>query len=174
MIKAGFTVTLKVFNKTNYRVNHCLIIVYVTSPLITSKIFNSVKFYFEVSCTNIIFDKNCPEKFVMNSKSTFGAAIRAMRKERKLPLRKVAAVLDIDPSTLSKIERNERSANKVMVLQLAELFEMDSDELLVSFLSDKVANELLEEENSEEVLKVAEEKIEYLKSKNVKQGNLNF
>ena len=110
----------------------------------------------------------------MNSKSTFGAAIRTMRNERNLPLRKVAAVLDIDPSTLSKIERNERSANKVMVLQLAELFEMDTDELLVSFLSDKVANELLEEENSEQVLKVAEEKIEYLKSKNVKQGNLNF
>lgn len=36
------------------------------------------------------------------------------------------------------------------------------------------ANELLEEENTEEVLKVAEEKIEYLKSKNVKQGNLKF
>lgn len=101
----------------------------------------------------------------MNSKSTFGAAIRAERKERKLPLRKVAAILDIDPSTLSKIERNERPANKVMVLQLAELFEMDADQLMVSFLSDKVAYDLLEEENTEEVLKVAEEKIEYLKSK---------
>lgn len=110
----------------------------------------------------------------MNSKSTFGAAIRAKRKERNLPIRKVAAILDIDPSTLSKIERNERSANKAMVLQLADLFEIDSEELMVSFLSDKVANELLEEENTEEVLKVAEEKIEYLKSKNVKQGNLKF
>lgn len=110
----------------------------------------------------------------MNHKSTFGAAIRAMRKDRNFPLRKVAAILDIDPSTLSKIERNERTANKVMVLQLAQLFEMDEDELLVSFLSDKVANELLEEDNSEEVLKVAEEKIEYLKSKHIKQGNLNI
>ncbi|PKD43740.1 helix-turn-helix domain-containing protein [Rhodohalobacter barkolensis] len=110
----------------------------------------------------------------MKFKSTFGAVIREMRKQRNLPIRKVAAVLDIDPSTLSKIERNERSANKVMVLKLAELFEIDSDELLVSFLSDKIANELFEEENTEEVLKVAEEKIEYLKSKNIKQGNLNF
>lgn len=110
----------------------------------------------------------------MNSKSTFGAVIRAERKERNLPLRKVAAVLDIDPSTLSKIERNERSANKVMVLQLADLFDIDADELMVSFLSDKVANELLEEENTDEVLKVAEEKIDYMKSKNVKQGNLKF
>ncbi|MEX2411313.1 MAG: helix-turn-helix transcriptional regulator [Candidatus Paceibacterota bacterium] len=110
----------------------------------------------------------------MNSKSTFGAAIRAMRKERNLPLRKVAAILDIDPSTLSKIERNERTANKVMVHQIAELFEMNSDELLVSFLSDKVAYELLEEDNSDEVLKVAEEKIEYMKSKNVKQGSLKI
>lgn len=110
----------------------------------------------------------------MNSKSTFGAAIRAKRKERNLPLRKVAAILDIDPSTLSKIERNERSANKVMVLKLADLFEINADKLMVSFLSDKVANELLEEENTEEVLKVAEEKIEYLKSKKVKQKKLKF
>lgn len=110
----------------------------------------------------------------MNNKSTFGSIIRGKRKARNLPLRKVAAVLDIDPSTLSKIERNERSANKVMVLQLADIFEIDADELMVSFLSDKVANELLEEENTEEVLKVAEEKIEYLKSINVKQGNLKL
>ena len=110
----------------------------------------------------------------MKNRSTFGAIIRAKRKERNLPLRKVAAILDIDPSTLSKIERSERTANKVMVLQLADLFEVDAEELMVSFLSDKVVYELLEEENSGEVLKVAEEKIEYLKSTNVKQGNLNL
>lgn len=101
---------------------------------------------------------------VMNFLSTFGTTIREIRKERNLPIRKVAAMLDIDPSTLSKIERNERSANKVIVYQLAEIFKMDPNELLVSFLSDKVANELLDEDNSVKVLKVAEEKIEYLKS----------
>lgn len=110
----------------------------------------------------------------MNSQSSFGEAIRSKRKEKNLPLRKVAAVLDIDPSTLSKIERGERSANKTMVLVLANLFEIDPDELLVSFLSDKVAYELLEEENPEKVLKVAEEKIEYMKSKNIEQGNLEI
>lgn len=42
---------------------------------------------------------------------TFGEVIKKLREDNGLPLRKVAAHLDIDPSTLGKIERNERSAN---------------------------------------------------------------
>jgi len=39
---------------------------------------------------------------------TFGEYIRRLREEKKLPLRKVAAQLDIDTSTLSKVERGDR------------------------------------------------------------------
>ena len=44
-------------------------------------------------------------------KKTFGEIIREGREHEGLPLRKVAAFIDIDPSTLSKIERGERSEN---------------------------------------------------------------
>ncbi len=47
----------------------------------------------------------------MQNKETFGELIRKLRERNGLPIRKVAAHLDIDPSTLSKIERDERSAN---------------------------------------------------------------
>lgn len=110
----------------------------------------------------------------MTIKESFGEHIRKLREEKGLPLRKVAAVLDIDPSTLSKIERGERSANKEMILVLAELFKEDKETLGVILLSDKVAYDLMQEENPNEILKVAEEKIKYLKTKSHQQGKLDF
>ncbi|MEA3450819.1 MAG: transcriptional regulator, partial [Bacteroidota bacterium] len=73
-----------------------------------------------------------------------------------------------------KIERGERTANKEMLPLLAELFNDSEKTLGLIFFSDKVAYQLMEEENPSEILKVAEEKIQYLKDKNVKQGSLNF
>lgn len=105
---------------------------------------------------------------------SFGEHIRNLREQNGLPLRKVAAVLDIDPSTLSKIERGERSANKELITVLADLFKEDKEILRLILLSDKVANDLYSEQNSNVILKVAEEKIEYLKNKNLIQGLLNF
>ena len=99
----------------------------------------------------------------MVQKETFGEVIRKLREESGLPLRKVAALLDIDPSTLGKIERNERTANKEMIEKFAEIFSINSKPLLVSYLSDKVAYEIMEEDYTKDILKVAEEKIKYYK-----------
>lgn len=104
-----------------------------------------------------------PKINFMSQNETFGEIIRKLRDESGLPLRKVAAHLDIDPSTLGKIERNERNANKEMVEKLAQLFSVNSKLLLVSFLSDKVAYEIMEEDYTKEILKVAEEKVKYHK-----------
>lgn len=125
------------------------------------------------------FDKNCPDFIFkkikeMTIKESFGEHIRKLREENGLPLRKVAAVLDIDPSTLSKIERGERSANKEMIPVLAELFKEAPETLGLILFSDKVAYDLMQEENSNEILKVAEEKIKYLKNKSLQQGKLDF
>ncbi len=110
----------------------------------------------------------------MTVKESFGEHIKRLREEHKLPLRKVASVLDLDPSTLSKIERGERTANKEMLPLLAELFSENEKELSLILFSDKVAYQLMEEENPNEILKVAEEKIQYLKNKSAKQGSLNL
>jgi transcriptional regulator with XRE-family HTH domain len=110
----------------------------------------------------------------MKVRESFGEHIKKLRDERKLPIRKVASVLDIDPSTLSKIERGERTANKEMIPLLAELFNEDEKTLSIILFSDKVAYQILEEENPNEILKVAEEKIQYLKNKNLKQGSFDL
>lgn len=110
----------------------------------------------------------------MSIQETFGEHIRKLREQFGLPLRKVAATLDIDPSTLSKIERGERSANKEMLPLLAELFSENEETLGLILLSDKVANDLMQEANPNEILKVAEEKIKYLKTRSLQQGKIDF
>lgn len=104
-------------------------------------------------------------KPVYLAQQTFGETLRKLREDGGMPLRKLAALLDIDQSTLSKIERDERKANTDLIDKLSRIFKTDKKELHISFISDKVAYELLDEESSIDILKVAEEKIEYLKSK---------
>jgi len=108
----------------------------------------------------------------MTTRESFGEHIKKLREDHKLPIRKVASVLDIDPSTWSKIERGERNANKEMLPIIADLFNEKEETLSLILFSDKVAYQILGEKNPNEILKVAEEKIQYLKNKNLEQGSL--
>ena len=103
-----------------------------------------------------------------NSFQTIGEVIRQLREERELPLRKIAALLDIDTSFFSKIERNERKATKEQIHKLEEIFEVKKDFLMIPYLSEKIYFELLEEDCASQVLKVAEERVKYEKNKSQK------
>ncbi|MDD2385917.1 MAG: helix-turn-helix transcriptional regulator [Bacteroidales bacterium] len=92
-----------------------------------------------------------------------GELIRTLREKEGYPLRKVAAFLDIDQAVLSKIERGQRKLTKEQVVQLADFFNYDEKEMLVNFLSDQIIYEIGNEKYAKDALKVAEEKIEYLK-----------
>ncbi|MGM0498392.1 MAG: helix-turn-helix domain-containing protein [Bacteroidota bacterium] len=92
---------------------------------------------------------------------SFGKQIRKLRENQGLPLRKIAAILDIDQSILSKIERGERRATKEQVIHIAKIFNVEEKELLINYLSDKVLFELKDEDLAEDALKVAEQKIRY-------------
>lgn len=98
------------------------------------------------------------------STETIGEKLRHIREEKELPLRKVAALLDIDVAILSKMERGERRITKEVVLKLADIYDYSADELLVSFLSDKILYEIQDEDLGIEALKVAEERAKYLKA----------
>ena len=99
----------------------------------------------------------------MTKIETFGEKIRTLREENNMTLRKLAALLDLDQSTLSKIERSERKANAEMIERLSKIFKINKKELQVSFVSDLVAYNLLEEKFGKEILQVAEQKMIYLK-----------
>lgn len=97
----------------------------------------------------------------MQKIESFGEMLRKLREENEMPLRKLAAQLDLDQSTLRKIERKERNANSDQKEKNAKIFKVSKKDLQVNFLSDKVAYELLEEEFGVESLQVAEEKVKY-------------
>ncbi len=99
---------------------------------------------------------------------TVGQIIRTKRETLGLLLRQVSAYADIDQAILSKIERNERKPTKDLILKIAEILQLDKQELLVQFMSDKIAYEIADEDCASRVLKVAEEKIEYIKSHPIK------
>ncbi len=104
----------------------------------------------------------------MQNLDSIGTQIRKLREEAAMPLRKLAASLDIDQSTLSKIERDERKPNVRMIEQIAKIFKSDKKGLLVTFYSDLVAYEIQEENSFSEILQVAEAKIEYQRTKTKK------
>lgn len=104
----------------------------------------------------------------------FGENIRELREKRNLPLRKVAAYLDIDTSILSKIERGERPISADLISKFSEFFNIDEEQLKTEYLGEEVARKIYDSSNIDEIFKVAEQKAEYLKSKALKQGNIEF
>lgn len=98
------------------------------------------------------------------SKETIEDKLRKLREENELPLRKVAAELDIDVAILSKMERGERPLSKEVVKKLAKIYKHDEEELTVLFLSQRIVKEYGEEELALKAMQVAEEQIKYNKT----------
>ena len=89
--------------------------------------------------------------------------IRQLREQAEMPLRKLAAILDIDQSTLSKLERGERPINRQMIPIIAKTFNVDEKELVIRFMSRQVAYQLADEVFAKDILIAAEEEIKYIR-----------
>jgi len=99
---------------------------------------------------------------------SLGDIIRKLREEKELPLRTVAAYLDIDQAILSRIERGQRKPTREQVVKLAKYFKVNENDLLVAWLSDKLVYEVADEQNALKALQVAEEKVKYQNTKKKK------
>lgn len=93
-----------------------------------------------------------------------GEVLRELRESKGLLLRQVGAKLSIDPTILSKIERNGRMPTKHQVRALAKFFQEQENEIIIAWLSDKLVYEVENEELGLQAMKVAEQKIEYLRT----------
>jgi transcriptional regulator with XRE-family HTH domain len=94
-----------------------------------------------------------------------GDYIRQLREQAEMPLRKLAALLDIDQSTLSKLERGERPVSRQMLPIIAKTFKVDEKELVIKFMSKQVAYQLADEKYAKDILIAAEEELSYAKSR---------
>lgn len=93
----------------------------------------------------------------------FGNKIRELRESKGLLLRQLAAVLEIDTATMSKIERGDRVAKKEHLVLLAQLLETDYEQLHTLWLAEKVYQLVAGEKDAIEALKVAEDEVKYQK-----------
>lgn len=92
---------------------------------------------------------------------SLGTLIRKLRSEHKMPLRTLAAFLQIDQALLSRIERGQRKATRQQVQKLSEFFRVPEHELMVLWLSDKLIHEMGNEVAALDALQVAEDVVEY-------------
>jgi len=98
-------------------------------------------------------------------KETFGEYIKQLRTEHNLTLTQLAAQLDLDSANLSKIENNKREFDEKRLVLLADIFNLDISILRTEFFSDVIAKKLYENNCDNDTLILAEQKVEYLKSK---------
>ena len=112
---------------------------------------------------HIIADNNNP----VNSRQTgilksmlLGERIRELRAEHGVLQRQLAALLEIDTPMFSKIERGDRRAKRTQVIQLAEYFNIDKNELLTLWLADKVLDAVEDEDElKHDAIEVAQKRI---------------
>ena len=100
-------------------------------------------------------------------RETFGEYIKRLRTENGFTLTQLAAKLDLDSANLSKIENNKREFDERRLTLLSKVFDLDIAKLRTEFFSDFIAKKLYENNCDEETLVLAEEKVAYLKSKNL-------
>lgn len=93
---------------------------------------------------------------------SFGEYIRQLRESSDMPLRKLAAIMDIDQSTLSKLERGERPVNRQMLPIIATTFNLEEKDLVVRFISNNIVVQLANEIYREEILSAAENELRKL------------
>ena len=107
-------------------------------------------------------------------KETFGEYIHKLRSDSRLTLTKLAAALDIDQSTLSKIENGKRNVPVDVLPKLSKIFNLDLKRLEHEYFSEKIAEIIYPQEEPRELLNAAEEKAKYMRIKNQQQGKINF
>jgi len=84
-----------------------------------------------------------------------GLYIRKLREERGYLIRQMAALLDIDPTILSKMERGERPFKKENIIKVAEVCNFDKEELLTMWLADKIYDVVKDEDVALEAIELA-------------------
>ena len=105
----------------------------------------------------------------MNSES-FGEYIRKLRKGSNLSLRIVASEINIDQSTLSKIERNEKLAPQYIIKPLSKLFKVEYSIFQTQYLSERIYQEVKEFDYAFEAIEIAKKRLR-LENKGTRTNN---
>lgn len=95
-----------------------------------------------------------------------GKRIKELRESKGLFLREVGAALQLDSAFISKVENEERLLPRKHLERLAEFLDVQLDELLILWLSDKMTELLRDEPLAEQALKMTQKRMREGNSKN--------
>jgi transcriptional regulator with XRE-family HTH domain len=87
--------------------------------------------------------------------STFAETIRTLRQQKNVPLRVVAAAVEIDSTLLSRLELGDRFPTEEQIKRFAEYFQIPEKELISQVIADRV----IAAYGADEVLAMATDKI---------------
>jgi transcriptional regulator with XRE-family HTH domain len=114
---------------------------------------------------HINFGQKLSAMKTINAIISIGEHIRSLRETQNLSLRDVSNHTGIDTSLLGKIERDKRQPTGEQIKQLSIFFKLDENLLKRQNLSDQLAYQIIDANADIDILRVAEQKIEYLKKK---------
>lgn len=90
----------------------------------------------------------------------FTERIKNLRNDCQMPQRQLAAALEIDTATYSKIEKGERRVKAEQVVIIADTLKVDKEELLALWLADQVTAVVEKEHKvADKALSIAKKKI---------------
>lgn len=87
--------------------------------------------------------------------------LKTAREKKGLMIRQVAQELGIDQALVSKFESGARKPTKVQLKKLAQLLQLNEQELVVAWLKEKILYEIGDEDFALEALMAAEEELKY-------------
>jgi Fic family protein/DNA-binding XRE family transcriptional regulator len=95
--------------------------------------------------------------------------IKTKRQERKLKIRELAQMLNIDQALISKFESGQRLPTRQQIIEIARYLEIDQSELLAQWLKEKLMREMSDYSVVSRTLElVREEQQSYSKKREVK------
>lgn len=94
-----------------------------------------------------------------------GSLLRQLRISKGLLLREVSERIDLDMTLLSKIEHGDRLPTKDQIKSFMKIYRAHREQLMLSWLSDKIIQEVGSEQLALEAMIVAESKIKYQREK---------
>lgn len=106
--------------------------------------------------------------------ATFGEYIKTKREEKGMTQDRLSKLLDIPYTDVSHIERGRKKFKFNKLPDLANVFNIELQELKDLYGADIMLEQKKKYECSDKVFEVAEQQIRYSRSKNVKQGDLKF
>ena len=99
--------------------------------------------------------------FVMSKKIKMKNIIKKAREGKGLLMRDVAQKLNIDAALISKWEKGTRKPTRNQVIKLAPILGLDTEKLLIEWMSEVILYEIGNDDLALKAMLVAEEKVRY-------------